>query len=57
MTRYDDKAHQFAGIDFSLAKAGTKLNFDTKVKYYMCLNTVLQTPGFEMSFKNSIGEI
>lgn len=57
MTRYDDKEHQFAGIDFTLTSSKGTINFDSKVKYYNCLNEVLQTPGFEMSFKNSISNI
>ena len=55
MRRHEDTAHQFAGVDFTLATAKGTLSFDSKVKYYDCLNEVLQTPGFEMSFKNSIG--
>lgn len=57
MTRYDDTAHQFAGVDYSLNTSKGILNFDTKAKYYKCLNEVLQTPGFEMSIKNSAGNI
>lgn len=53
MIRYDDKEHQFAGIDYTLKG----ICFDTKVKYYNCLNNVLDCPGFEMSLKNKAGKI
>ena len=53
MQRYDDTAHQFAGIDYTLKG----IKFDTKVKYYRCLNQVLDCPGFEVSFKNKANDI
>lgn len=53
LTRYTDKAHQFAGVDFTLKDVA----FDEKVKYYGCLNKVQEMPGFEVSFRNSIGDI
>lgn len=57
LQRYDDTEHQFAGVDYSLASSKGILNFDSKVKYYGCLNKVLEVPGFEMSFKNNSGRI
>lgn len=57
MTRYEDIEHQFAGIDFSLASSKGTLNFDSKVKYYGCLNKVCANPGFEVAFRNGIGKI
>ena len=57
MVRHQDKEHQFAGIDFSLTTSRGSLNFDSKVKYYKCLNRVCTNPGFEVSFRNGIGKI
>ena len=53
LARYTDTAHQFAGIDFTLKDVA----FDEKVKYYGCLNGVCDMPGFELSFRNGIGDV
>lgn len=53
LVRYEDKYHQFGGVDFSLKG----INFDEKVKYYRCLNQVQKWPGFEVQQKNAIGNI
>lgn len=48
VTRWNDKQHQFAGIDVTV----NGVDFDEKVKVRGCLNSVYSYPSFEVSLLN-----